>query len=103
MHVSEDIVVNVAEEMNLGLDSPVVPCVLERRVLIEEATVPSTHLVVGDHLGVLHTLLLQELGRFIVVLSIDPGGGVPMFVRDKFCWTLISYSRIDILSRVSIP
>lgn len=35
MHVSEDIVVDVAKEVNFGLDSPVVAGVLERRVLVK--------------------------------------------------------------------
>lgn len=84
VHISEDIIIDVTEEMDLGFNSPVVACVLQSWVLVEEATIPSTHLVIGDHLRILNTLLLEDFGRFVVQLSIDPGGGGPMFVGDDF-------------------
>lgn len=46
VHVAEDVVVDVAEEVHVGLHAPVVPCVFEGWVLVEEAAVPATHLVV---------------------------------------------------------
>ena len=46
LHVSEDIVVDVAEEVHFGLHSPIILRILKRRVLVEESAVPSTHLVV---------------------------------------------------------
>ena len=47
-HVAEDVVVDVAEEMDFGFDAPVVSCVFEGGVVVEEAAVPAAHLVVGD-------------------------------------------------------
>lgn len=47
LHVPEHIIVNVAEELNLGLDSPVVAGILEGWMFVEHATVPTAHLVVG--------------------------------------------------------
>lgn len=46
LHVTEDVIVNVAEEVHLGLDSPVVLYVGKSRMFVEETTIPSTHLVV---------------------------------------------------------
>lgn len=46
LHVAEDIVVDVAEEVHLGLDAPVVTHVLEGRLLVEHAAVPAAHLMV---------------------------------------------------------
>lgn len=46
LHVSKDVVVDVTEETDLRFHTPVIPIVGEGRVLVEHATVPSTHLVV---------------------------------------------------------
>lgn len=46
LHPSEDVVVDVAEEVHLRLDTPVVLDVLQRGVLAEHAAVPPTHLMV---------------------------------------------------------
>lgn len=46
LHVPEHVVINVAEELDLGLNAPVVPIIRERRVLVEHAAVPTTHLMV---------------------------------------------------------
>lgn len=48
LHVAENVVVDVAEEMDLGFDSPVVAYVLESGVVVEKTAVPAAHLVVGD-------------------------------------------------------
>ena len=59
LHVAEYIVVYVAEEMDFRLDAPVPARVLEGRVLVEHAAVPSAHLVVRHHVCVLYSLLLE--------------------------------------------
>lgn len=46
-HVAEHVVIDVAEEVDFGLHTPVVARVGEGRVVVEEAGIPSTHLVVG--------------------------------------------------------
>lgn len=61
LHVSEHIVVDVAEELDIGLNAPVVAVACESRVLVEHAAVPATHLVVGDLGAVLDVLFLQHL------------------------------------------
>lgn len=64
LHITEDIVVNIAEEVHFWLNPPVVLYVGESRVFIEETTVPSTHLVVRKHARVLDVVLLEDLDGF---------------------------------------
>lgn len=85
LHVAEDVVVDVAEEVHLGLDAPVPPCVGEGGVLVEEAAVPATHLVVGDHVAVLDLVFGQDARRFLEQVVVDPGGDGPVLVGDDFC------------------
>ena len=47
LHPSEDIVIDVTEEVYLGLHSPVIASICQRRMFVEQATVPSAHLMVG--------------------------------------------------------
>jgi len=63
LHVAEYVVVDIAEELNVGLDAPIVTVLVECRVLVEHAAVPSAHLVVGDLRGVLDVFFLEHLGR----------------------------------------
>jgi len=46
-HVAENVIVDVAEEFDLGLHTPVVFGVCERWVVVEHAGIPAAHLVVG--------------------------------------------------------
>lgn len=78
LHPGEDVVVDVAEEMYVGLDAPVVLYVFERRVLAEEAAVPPAHLVVGLLVHVLHFLLDKERDGLVVEVHVYPGGDVPV-------------------------
>lgn len=64
-HKTEDVVINIAEEMYFGLYSPVVLYVCQRRVFVEEAAVPAAHLVVGFHASVLDVILFENLGGFL--------------------------------------
>ena len=45
-HIAENVVVDVAEEMDLGLHPPVVAGVGQGWVFVEHAAIPATHLVV---------------------------------------------------------
>lgn len=84
LHVAEDVIVDITEEVNLGLHAPVVLRIGQSRVVIEEATVPAAHLVVGNHVGVLDLLFLENLGGFLVEVHVDPFGDSPVFLRDEF-------------------
>lgn len=72
LHIAEHVVVYVAEEMNLRLDTPVPASVLERRVLVEHAAVPPAHLVVRHHVCVLYSLLLEGRGGCVEHVVVDP-------------------------------
>jgi hypothetical protein len=71
-HEAEYVVIDVAEEMDLGFYAPVELHVCQRRVLVEKAAVPAAHLVVGFHASVLNIVLLQYLRRFFEQLVVDP-------------------------------
>jgi hypothetical protein len=64
-HISEHIVIDVAEEMDLWFNTPVKLCVCESRMLVEQTAVPTAHLVVGFQAAILDIILLQDLGRFL--------------------------------------
>ena len=81
-HVAEDVIVHVAEELDLRLDAPVVLRVFERRVVVEEAAVPAAHLVVGDTVRVLDVVLFQDPGRLFEEVGTDPRRSRPVVFRD---------------------
>lgn len=85
LHVTEHIVVDIAEELDIGFDAPVVAVVFEGRVFVEHAAVPATHLVVGDLGAILDVLFLQKLCRLAEEVHIDPFWDVPVFLGHKFC------------------
>ena len=71
-HVAEDVVVDVAEEVDFGLDAPVVAGGGEGGVFVEHAAVPAAHLVVGGEVGVLHFLLFEDVGGFFEEVGVYP-------------------------------
>ena len=71
-HVAEDVVVEVAEEVDFGLHAPVVAGGGQGGVFVEEAAVPAAHLVVGREVGVLHFLLFEDVGGFFEEVPVDP-------------------------------
>lgn len=81
LHVCENVVVDVAEEVHVGLDTPVISGVDDGRVLIEVAAIPATHLVVGLFAHVLNLLLGEDSDRFLVDVFVNPAGDFPMFLR----------------------
>lgn len=82
LHVAEDVVVNVAEEVHVGLDAPVVVHVGEGGVVWEEAGVPAAHLVVADLVGILDAVFGEDLGGLGVEGRIYPWGCGPVLARD---------------------
>lgn len=85
LHVPENIVVDIAEVLHLGLHTPVVAVVLKDRMLVEHAAVPSAHQMVGHLVAVLDALLLEHLCRLVEKVHIDPVRDLPMFLRDLLC------------------
>ena len=47
LHPAENVIVDFTEEVDFGLDTPVVADVFESGVSVEHAAVPAAHLVVG--------------------------------------------------------
>ena len=93
MHPAEDVVVDVAEEMDFGFDAPVVTDVFEGGVFVEHAAVPAAHLVVGYHGPVLDFLLLEHFGRFVEEVAVYPVGDCPVFFWYYFCrWRSLVWS-----------
>lgn len=80
LHVPEHVVVDIAEKLDLGLNTPIVAVLLERGMLVEHATIPATHLVVGQFVAVLDSLLLKDIRRLFEELHINPLGDIPMFL-----------------------
>lgn len=89
LHIGEDVVVDVAEKVDIGLDTPVVASVSQRWMLVEEAGIPTAHLVVRDFGRVLDFLLLEELGGFAEEVVIDPRGNLPVLLGYQF-WRWMS-------------
>ena len=58
LHESKDIVINVTEEVNLGLDAPIILHIFESWVMSEECRIPATHLSVADPVRILDVLFL---------------------------------------------
>ena len=81
LHPPENIVVDVAEEVYVWFDAPVVLCVCEGGVLAEEAAVPPAHLVVGGLFHVLYFLRDEERDGFVEEVHVDPGRYVPVLGR----------------------
>jgi hypothetical protein len=80
LHITEDIVIYIAEEVNLGFNSPVVLSMLQSRMLVKQATVPPAHLMVGFHCAILNVIFLEDFGRLLEDLFVDPRWDFPMFL-----------------------
>lgn len=85
LHEAEYVIVDVAEELDLGLNTPVVAVLLEGRVLVEHSAVPPAHVVIGDLIAVLNALLLQHFSRFAEEVLVDKVGHIPMFLGNLLC------------------
>ena len=84
-HVSEDVVINVAEEVDFRLHAPIISGIRQSRVPVEHAAVPAAHFVVRYQICILNALFEQDVGGFFEQIAINPRGDVPMVRRDDFC------------------
>lgn len=80
-HVVENIVVYVAEEVDFRLHAPVVFCMGEGGVFVEEARVPTAHLMVRNEISVLNAFLFEDLSGFTEEVFVDPRRDCPVFLR----------------------
>ena len=95
LHPSKDIVIHIAEEVDVWFHPPVVLDVLERRVLAEHAAVPPTHLVIRLLAHVLYIQRREQGHRLLVQVHIYPRRNVPVFGRNQF----VSYFGVGSCSR----
>lgn len=84
LHVAENVIVDVTEKVDFWFDAPVIADVLEGRMVVEEAAIPTAHLVVGDQVAVLDILFGEDLGAFVEEVVVDPGGNGPVVFGDEF-------------------
>lgn len=84
LHVSENVVVDIAEVLDLGLDAPVVAVILQGGVFVEHAAVPAAHLAVGHLVAVLDVLFGEHGGRLAEEVHVDPFWDVPVFLGHEF-------------------
>ena len=83
VHVAEDVVVDGAEEVDVGFYPPIVLGINEGGVVMEEAGIPAAHLVVGYFVGVLDIVFFKDLGGLFVEGLIYPGWGLPVLRRNE--------------------
>lgn len=84
LHVAEDVIVDVAEEMHFGFHPPVISYIFQCRVVVKHAAIPTTHLVVGDHVAVLGASVGENLAAFAHQVVVYPVWDGPVFLGDDF-------------------
>ena len=89
-HLLEWIVVNVAEELNAGLYSPVVFELVHQLVSEEESRLEATHMAVADGIAVDDLALGHVLSRLLCLFLINEVGERPLFFRNK---TIVCFAR----------
>lgn len=94
LHPGEDVIIDIAEEADVGLDAPIVAGVEQGGMLVEQTTVPTAHLVVGLLAHVLHVLLREHGDGFLVDVFVDPAGDGPVFLRYDLYRTALSEKNV---------
>lgn len=102
LHVTEYVVVDIAEEVNIRFDTPVVLNILQCGMLVEESAVPSTHLVVRNFIGILDIVLLENLDGFLIQILVDPRWCIPMLVRNELYSESVRSSVERLILRLTI-
>ena len=77
-HVHERVVGNVAEVLDIGLNTPVPVVLLQKFVLVEEARVEAAHVVVGFHASVHDSLITLLRNALLGDSCICPFGETPV-------------------------
>lgn len=77
-HKAKHVVLDVAEEMHVGLHAPVVVVVREDRMSVEEAGVPAAHVAVGDHPALSYADGPEVFERVEEAAFVDPFGHRPV-------------------------
>ena len=90
LHVLEGVKIYIAEELNTGLDAPVVIVLLHQLVLKEEAGLEATHVAVTDRVAIDDLPLPHVLSDGFGLLLIDKGWERPMLLRYL---SIVSFAR----------
>jgi len=85
LHVAEDVVVDITEEVDVRLDAPVILHIGKGGMLIKHAAVPPTHLMVRYLVGILNLLVEEQLHRLLVKILADPRRNLPVLFWNEFC------------------
>lgn len=93
-HEAEDIVVNVAEEVDIRLNPPIPVKILEPWMLVEESTVPTAHVSIADHPSFPNSNGTQVFQAIHEPPLINPVRQGPMLFRHDF---VIAFGRREIL------
>ena len=83
MEKGKGVVWDVAEEVYIGFDAPVVVVGLKRRVLVEEAAVPAAHVAVREHPAFAYAESAQVVEAVHVASLVDPGWRGPVGERNE--------------------
>ena len=81
-HETEGVVMNVAVELNTGLDSPVVLVVEHQGLTEEESGLESTHVTIADGVTVDNLPLRHILANLLGLVLINPLGERPVLTGD---------------------
>lgn len=82
-HEAEGVVVHVAEELDAGLDAPVVLVVEHERLVEEEARLEAAHVAVADGVAVDDFALLHVGAHALRLVLVDPLGEGPVLGGDE--------------------
>lgn len=92
VHDAERIVVNIAEELDGGLNTPVVFVVHHELLSEEETGLESAHVTVADRVTVDDLALMHILANLLSLLLVNPLGERPVLLRNQ---TIVSLTRAE--------
>lgn len=93
LHEQERVIMQVTEELDVGLDSPIVVVFLKEVVPEEESGVEPAHVSVWDRAPIDNLLLLHLLTTRFCSIFVDPFRLVPVIMWDQ---TVFSFGRHDL-------
>lgn len=82
VHQAEGVVVNITEQLDAWLHTPVVVVVHHKRLAEEEARLETTHMTVADRVTVDNLALLHVLANPACLVLVDVRRKRPVFLRD---------------------
>lgn len=82
MHDSERIVVDIAEDLDTGLDTPIVVVVHHERLAEKEARLESAHVTVADRITIDDLTFPHVLAHLLRLLLVDVGREGPVLLRN---------------------